>query len=146
MTRRRRWLLLGVGSVAVAGVVGYLALWLSGPRHRINMESATLIEKGMTQADVEAILGVPPGDYSSGEIAWEFSEDQPPGTRVGYRLFYYKDVRPTGIMRGKEWASNECIVVVEFDSSGKVVGVSGYPVLKLPSESMLSKLRRWFRL
>jgi hypothetical protein len=101
MTKRRRWLLLSVAFLAMVGVVGYLALWLSSPRPRINGESIKLIKVGMTQEEVEAILGVPPGNYSSGPICFF-----PPG-----------GLTP----RTELWIGEESAVHVSFDASRKVV-------------------------
>jgi hypothetical protein len=49
--------------LAVAVVV-LLSWWLYLPNHRINHESFSLIKKGMTEEEVQCILGVAPGDYA----------------------------------------------------------------------------------
>ena len=58
---RRRKLIAAVGLVAV----GAFVMW---PRmDRITRENFDRISKGMSRAEVEAILG-PPGDYSGGPV------------------------------------------------------------------------------
>jgi hypothetical protein len=106
--------------------VGYLALWLSASRHRINQESIKLIEIGMTQSEVEALLGAPPGNYSVGGISAHAIPPPP--------------------YRREDWIGDECAVDVYFDSSGNVIGVSVNPVFKVPRESMVAKIRRWLGL
>jgi hypothetical protein len=60
---RRRTLLAAVAGLAVLVAVGVFMPWPQ--QHRITRENFERIHKGMTHADVEAILG-PAGDYSSG--------------------------------------------------------------------------------
>ena len=124
MTTWRRWLLLVSGFLAVA-VAGFLALWLATTQHRINENSVKLIQNGMTQAEIEVVFGVPPGDYSSG----------------GFRV-YWGQKR----LDGKEWMGDAVAVDVFFDSSGKVQAVDQYQVFRFPSEPLLAKLRRWLGL
>ena len=61
--RRRTWLvaLAGLAVVVAAGVV----LWRPQQGDRITFENFARIEEGMSQEEVEAIIG-PPGDYRTG--------------------------------------------------------------------------------
>jgi hypothetical protein len=61
MTRRR---LVTIGLPAVLFVC--LAVFFFLPRHRINADGFECIERGMTEGEVEAILGGPAGDYTRG--------------------------------------------------------------------------------
>jgi hypothetical protein len=63
--RRRRWLILAISFMVVTAVMSYLARRGETPDHRINEGSSKLISKGMTQKDLEAIFGVPPGNYEA---------------------------------------------------------------------------------
>ena len=64
---RRRRLLLGSGALALLGLAGMLVvtqLLRAGPA--ITPASYERIREGMTEAEVEAVLGGPPGDYTNG--------------------------------------------------------------------------------
>src|SRR5436305_330604 len=61
---RRRLLLLSLAAIAVVLMVA----WLLWPRTGITRENARRIELGMTLAEVEAILGGPARDESSGPL------------------------------------------------------------------------------
>src|SRR5262249_55318271 len=61
---KKKWMFLALGILAMTAVVAaYVALGLSAPRHRINDEGFKMIQVGMTQPQVEALLGRPPGLY-----------------------------------------------------------------------------------
>jgi hypothetical protein len=60
---RRRKLLVALAGLAVVVAVGVVVLW--PPEDRITEANLERIKEGMTQAEVEAILG-PPGDYRTG--------------------------------------------------------------------------------
>jgi outer membrane protein assembly factor BamE (lipoprotein component of BamABCDE complex) len=110
MRKHRRKLLVAVAvAITAAGVyTGYCLFW---PRHRINRDSFAQIREGMTHAEVQAILGVPPGDY--------FSEDV-------HRLFEnsrndYVFVQPTGDGGWcAVWWSDAACVAVRFQPDGTV--------------------------
>src|SRR5262245_51365959 len=58
----RRGLFLGLGGLAISAAAGYAALALTaGPQ--LKEENINKIEVGMTRAEVESLLGGPPGDY-----------------------------------------------------------------------------------
>jgi hypothetical protein len=81
--RARRQLLFSFSaSLAVALVVA----WLLWPRTAITRENAAMIRPGMTRGEVEAILGGPPRDETTG----------PPRTAM------IQSVRPD-----REWNSNQ---------------------------------------
>jgi hypothetical protein len=66
--RERPILILWLLGVLLLLAGGGMFLWVSGHRHRINQESVAKIERGMTEQQVEEILGVPEGDYGDGEF------------------------------------------------------------------------------
>src|SRR5262245_6589953 len=72
MKKRRRLLVLGLLATALL-VTGWMASVLrqrsAPPPHRINPESFEQIRADMTMAEVEAIVGVPPGNYASVDVA-----------------------------------------------------------------------------
>ena len=123
---KRRRLLLLMGLVTTAATMGCLALWLTSLRHRINEESVKLIQEGMTQADVQAVFGVPPGDYSNGGIP-----------------IYSRDSDWLEPVDRKEWIGDAVAVEVFFDSAGKVLHVYQNQVAQFPDESLPTRVRHW---
>jgi hypothetical protein len=128
---KRKRLLLIFACVAALLLAGYLALRLTAQRHRITLENTRAIEKGMSESEVEGILGVRAGDYSS---------NKPGGT------FLYHQEAVTGIdlvrMRGgKFWASDETSVWLRFDDAGRVAEV--FCGSYYEQESLLDKIRDW---
>jgi hypothetical protein len=97
--RRRKLLAAKVAGLAVLVAVGAFALW---PRaDRITRENFDRIQNGMSQAEVEAVLG-PPGDYRSGPT--------------------YPDIAPQP-KKGSPpiwWKANGAQIWVFFDPSGHV--------------------------
>jgi hypothetical protein len=57
---RRRWLLF---AVVACGLLATGTYWLTCPRLSINEETCAKIRLGMTRAEVEALIGGPPGYY-----------------------------------------------------------------------------------
>ena len=56
---RRRRLLLGVGALALLGMVGFgLFLWVTNPP-RVTLDNCRRLRQGMSVRDVEALLGEP---------------------------------------------------------------------------------------
>jgi hypothetical protein len=53
--------------VVLTGLLGLYPL-LAPPPHRIDQSHADLVTKGMSREQVEAIFGVPPGDYDWAEV------------------------------------------------------------------------------
>ena len=140
MTRRRRLLLVS-GVLALIAVAGYMALWLTAPRFRISEESAKLIKKGMTQAEVEAVLGVPPGDYSvthrGNQTIHHFNE-------IGLTGDPWRDKLPLGYQR-KRWLSEGWGIDVLFDPGGNVEGLRNIIAVGKTEVSLLARIRRWLR-
>src|SRR5690242_5130368 len=64
--RRRRFLALGL---CVCVLLTGSVLWLLLPRTAITRENAALIQVGMTRAKVQAILGGPPRNDTSGPVS-----------------------------------------------------------------------------
>ena len=135
--KRRRCLVLGSGIVAMAAVAG-LAFWLTAPKHRIHEESIGLIEAGMSQAEVEAIFGVPPGDYSSNtaNAAWI-----PTSLSNSLKLTF---IVPEG--EQQTWKGENVSVTVVFNP---LVVEKPYVIwvrVVAPSEPFFAKIRRWLGL
>jgi hypothetical protein len=135
---KHKRLLLILGCLAALLLAGYATLRLTAPQHQITADNIEAIKKGMTEDEVEAILGVPAGDYSSGQFGGHFFENEKnPDSDVvtGLEL-----VKKRG---GKIWAGNETSVWIHFDDSGRVTEKWCHFHAIPTSESFLDKLRRW---
>ena len=118
---RRRW---KVALALVAGVLLGAALWLrlrpDPPSARINSSAYERIEDGMTPAEVEAVIGLPPGDYRS--------DPARPGA--------YAEFLPRPGVRVLEWVNDQCNIQIRVDRrTGRVAG-------KILGEPLPSPLRR----
>jgi hypothetical protein len=109
-TRRRR-ILLFVLLAVVLGVGCLLAWRWYRPSPRINEAAYEQIRLGMTQPEVEAILGVKPGEYHSGAIDGAFQGS-----------ILVKDEKDEEAEEGNEerWESDEAGISVFFSPEGKV--------------------------
>jgi hypothetical protein len=128
-------LLLILACVAAILLAGYGTLRLTAPPHRITWESIERIQEGMSEANVECILGVPAGDYSSTEHGATFVLGE-----GGYRR---QVVQGRDLLQGgaKVWVGDRGAVWLTFDASKRVSGIR--IGLVESEESFLDKLRRW---
>jgi hypothetical protein len=119
----------------VAGVVGvgFLYPMLAPTPHRIDTAHCELIRGGMTKADVEAIFGVPPGQYDWAEpdplhtyyvhlvtmVRWVQNEEalqrQP---RISSSRAFEASV-------GETWVSRHGAFTIQFNSDNGVVSKRG---------------------
>lgn len=130
--RKRLPVLVGVLFVLVAGA-GLVTAWFRSCflSNSINLENFAKIQPGMSESDVEAILGALAGDYSSGWV-----KILPPAAEV---------VGCWSPPVKKAWITDEGCIVVFFDESGKVVSAQFWEPIVL-EESLLEKVRRWLGL
>ena len=97
--RKRRLLWLGVAACLI--LAGFALLFLLS-KCLVTRENCEKIERGMTKQHVEALLGGPAGDYSSG-------------------LYYAEFVNNNGgFFEKEEWVGNQAAVRVWFDVKGEV--------------------------
>ena len=112
--------------LAVAGVCVVLALGLAGwyalRPHPINRANFERIQEGMTCADVEAILGGPPGDYTT--------------------PFDLPLARSFGMQRVTAWFGDEGCVGIKFDDEGRV-RMAWFAPSRRSQMSLLQRLRAW---
>jgi hypothetical protein len=114
MIRRRRVVI----TLALLGLVllgACFALWPFSPRPQINHDDYLGVEMGMTEAQVETVLGGPAGDYRVGDVLYTVGGDDE--IRQG---------RP--IVRSSDWRGNEGLVMVGYDADGQVAGKTYIPV------------------
>lgn len=122
---RRGWLV----SLAVP-VLGFAVLWslfsvAQRPRRHINRESFGRIKEGMTRLEVQAVLRLPPGDF----------------TVFKRRLFLTRDVVGEGAPDSAEWASDEGMIEVVFHR-GKAMEFFYHDGHELPAREFLDALGR----
>jgi hypothetical protein len=137
MTNRNRRLLFGL--LAGVTVAVSLAVWMLWPRSAITCENAAKIQKGMTLAEVEAILGGAARDESTGLL------QQPDSERDGNdRTWIYFPAIDT-LRQFREWVTDWLVIQVYFDDQMLVREVTFFPVQR-DTESPFDMLRRWLRL
>jgi hypothetical protein len=132
-------------SIAAAAIAVVLLGGLAfQQRHRcpITRENFEKIQVGMTEKEVEDILQLPPGDYSTGQVVFDLPPELFQGdSEVDARLLLL-------ILLGKEptigWMGDRAIITVFLDATGRVVS-KDFTDVRRKSESILDKLRRWIR-
>jgi hypothetical protein len=103
--------LIGIVLV-ISGVLLALLAWRvfsAGPGRQLNVDNFTLVKVGMTQDEVEVLLGGPPGDYG------ENKSDLAMMTLEGV-------IGPQGSVE-KVWFDDHHRFELFFDDTGKVVGL-----------------------
>jgi hypothetical protein len=136
MQKRKRLGVLIAGTVALVCVAAFM-LW---PRPmRVTAENYNRIKAGMTRAEVETILGGPPGDYAT------------EATAFADRAYEYQIDLPRGeVVRASDWRADTIIIRVAWD--GDVVKGTVCEPNKSSGASWLENLhwrvkrqwRRWF--
>jgi hypothetical protein len=123
MRKRKRMLVVValVAAVTLAGFVGWLAFAPS--RHPINLAGFEQIREGMPQAEVEDLLGGPPGNYGS----------NPP-------LPFGFGAAPS--RRYEICQSNEAMILL-FSSADGTVAEKRYLDLSDSDPSLRARVRRW---
>lgn len=120
--RKRIWAVF-----LVLFVVGCLGLVLT-PRVDLSNANRDRIEVGMTETEVEAILGGPPGDYSTRDLFVMGVETD------GGSLSMTRD-------RIEHWCADEGFLSVGFDSNGRLTWTRFDPavVLLTPVENWVGR-------
>jgi hypothetical protein len=128
-------LLVGLPAALLLFGVG---AWLLYPRSAITRANAEKIREGMTLAEVEAILGGPPRDDSTGLLT---GDNNPDGT--GSTIWIWPAPMPNS--PALEWVSDHVAVRVHFDDAGRAESVSRIPLCRA-EEGLLDRFRRWLGL
>jgi hypothetical protein len=144
---KQRWL-IGMGFTAVAIL---LLAWLFWPHsQRIAPDAYKQIEAGMNQAQIEVILGVPPGDYYTGprgrgmgmfserilvpmEHKGMASRDIPKSWR--------EDGRGPKTGYVESWWGEDYLIEVAFDENGGAVGWHLHYVGHPESTTIIDRIR-----
>jgi hypothetical protein len=124
---RRLGFCLGAFLCVAAAI--FVSLWFATrPTHRIRESAIEEIKQGMTVAEVEAIFGVPAGDYS---------------TRPVFPLYMISSLLSSA--EEKTWTSNEASICVRFDDNQQVMSATAGYIIVL-EESWWARLGRWLGL
>lgn len=127
---RRRTVAWIAGLLILIGVVLSFAWPRAGKR--LNVESFSRIQPGMTLADVERLFGGPPGNYG------RYSEKSGVMTAEGYNW-------PPGSAE-KVWYDDSHRFEIYFDQEGRVVGLHKRAHYQQTNLSWLDRLRSWLGL
>ena len=125
MRKRALFVIAGLTLAMISGFVGLLFLLPDPP---VSTARFAKVQKGMTQAEVEELLGGPPGDYQTGR---------------GSGMFVIDFLSP-GDSVSKEWTGDDGVALVAFDRSGRVVTCQFFESARR-DWSLLAKLRHWLR-
>jgi hypothetical protein len=132
-------------------------LFLSRSSTPICKENYERIEVGMTQADVEGILGGPPGEHYKGPLVYDWLADAGKplteneaearflllrGARIMTYSCYLTGSPPDS--GWKDWVSDRTSIGVCFDAD-KVIAKDFMPV-RPRADSLLAKLRLWLHM
>jgi hypothetical protein len=132
MTRKALLRLLGLAILVLAVFAIYL-IW-AGPRHHIDAAGYERIKTGMSLEQVEAILGVPEGDYSTLGLTQK-SEINLSWLAIGQG----RDIM-LGRTETSQWSSNFAAIRVDFKDGH----VRHARFVKL-TPSFGATVRRWIR-
>jgi outer membrane protein assembly factor BamE (lipoprotein component of BamABCDE complex) len=147
--RVRRRLFIVLSLLACLLLAGYVA-WLLWPRTAITRENAALIRQGMTVAEVEAILGGPARDETTGPCTLDYGEQAVEGDTAARRARRARLLRLSYLQlnharrRSHVWASDHVEVFVRVDQAGRVTDCDHVPTRRL-YQSPVVMLRRWLR-
>lgn len=133
----RKRLFIGLGLVVVVLGACYLTLWLTTPRQRVRREAFEHIRVGMTLAEIEAIVGLPPGDYTTRPSVIQCAADQ---EDVAGAYFEYGS-RDDPKRRWREWIGDQGLIVVRLNAESKVSD-SGFCDVRPAEPSFLERLRK----
>jgi hypothetical protein len=114
----RRLLVLGLPAGLVALAV---AAWLLWPRTAITRENAAKIQPGMTLAEVEAFLGGPARDESTGPLTDDDDVDDEP---AGFPVVLFAPSCDGEMIAAHDrhfWISDSVVVRVCFNPEGRTL-------------------------
>jgi len=106
MSRRR--ILIGLGLFMVTVAAALTVFVLTRPRPVIDEATKNRIQRGMTEAEVDAIIGAPEGIYTPGNFI------------TGQKAFDVLITMP-GTAKRKKWVGEQGLILVFFDNQGKTI-------------------------
>jgi hypothetical protein len=111
-------------------VIGGVAWHFLAPEPVITEDRVQLIQPGMTEAEVRAILGGPAGDYARGAVV-TYARGNVGADESGY-------------YQGTNWWGSRGMIQVQFSTEGLVESASYYPANSATHMDFWDKL--WARL
>ena len=150
MTMRNR-LLIGLATTLLLSLG---IIWLFWPERQIGPATFHRIQEGMTAAEVEGLIGLPPGDYytgprsiggvtSRGPYGWLREERGLPFREIP-KTWHYESERKheTGCM--KAWWGNDFAINVAFNKSDEVVSWQLFNVVPaVRGPGIFDRLQQW---
>jgi hypothetical protein len=118
MSVRRRWWIVLCLSLTAAIMVALFLLTTASRGPVIAPEVAERLQPGITEAEAEAIIGMPPGDYTTHSLNIQLKPEAADERR---------------------WYTDAGVHALFFDADGKMYAGVHY---KLPSELWLERLRQ----
>jgi hypothetical protein len=140
--RYRRLLLFAI-PITLALIVTATA-WLLWPSTAITCENAAKIKEGMTLAEVEAILGGPAREESTGPLEVNLDSPWLNDTNGPCVLVYSKHFGPPW-NAVCVWQSNRARVGVAFDRDERVIECARRPMRPV-EQTLLDRIRAWLHL
>jgi len=96
--------------VVVPAIAILAALWSYSPAPGVNFANIQQVKNGMTRQQIEAIVGVPPGNYCVRLGLVDYTEFEVTGRKIGVRT--------------SRWTSNSAGLYVTFDErTGRALSV-----------------------
>ncbi|MCI0680577.1 MAG: hypothetical protein L0Y71_00620 [Gemmataceae bacterium] len=165
---KKRWY-LRLSVIALLGTAGFVVLLMTRPASPINRVNFKKIQVGMTLAEVEAIIGLPPGDYSTGSLVTvEYKEctvamqvlkemgkeaDEVVARKVtdglilssqtGWKLF---GDQSTAL--APYWICDSAAIIIEWDPSARDfnVGRKNFLSVRRSYDGFWQRIRGWLRI
>ncbi len=114
--------------LAVLLAAGALAL---RPRSdRITFDNFSRIQEGMSRAEVEAILGGPPGDYRTVQTVYESDHSWVDVDTIAGYASGHLPLETIGAKVRARWVGNDGYIIIDFES-GVVAEPTPFPVYLL---------------
>jgi hypothetical protein len=149
--RKRRWVLLVVAPVVAVVIVAVLAavrLWWFRPAPRFGPAYFERIKEGMTEDEVEAVVGCPAGYYNKPPprpAGLPPDASLPTGDIAGRELKHSgPELGPGQASKTEWWWGDSYGIEVKFDHEGRVAAHSLYGVEEPDAgPSVLERLHAW---
>jgi hypothetical protein len=140
MRKRMLGLVLLAAFTALMTFVGWRTF--ASPGCRINQDNFDQIREGMSQADVEAILGVPPGYHGTRRAVVSPRRELHPAIFTQGGITVTLDA---GEVTTKGWVGDDGAILLTFDAAGRVIHKS-IPEVDYPDPDppgLIERLRSW---